>query len=105
MADEYQTSGNWWDSTRNRFEAAGTSPSSSALGSYGWSSADHMVDVKARSCIDSVSVSGTSSVVFHDTQKLQPTDSSASGGDPNLHMMGLGLSNSQAMDWNQAALL
>ncbi|KAF3453564.1 hypothetical protein FNV43_RR04004 [Rhamnella rubrinervis] len=105
MADEYQTSGNWWDSSRNRFESAGTSPSSSALnslGSYGWSSTD-MVDIKARSCMDSVSVSGTS-MVFHDThQKLQPTDSSsASGSDPNLHMMGLGLSNSQPMDWNQA---
>lgn len=107
MADEYQTSGNWWDSSRNRFEAAGTSPSSSALnslGSYGWSSTD-MVDIKARSCMDSVSVSGTS-MVFHDThQKLQATDSSSgSGADPNLHMMGLGLSNSQAVDWNQALL-
>lgn len=49
--------------------------------------------------MDSGSVSGTTSMVFHDTQKLQGSDS-ASGGDPNLHMMGLGL-NSQATDWNQ----
>ena len=65
-----------------------------------------MVDIKSRSSMDS----GTSSMVFHDTQKLQQgqDSSSAAGvggaGDSNLHMMGLGLS-SQAMDWNQAALL
>lgn len=111
MADEYQTSGNWWESSRaSRFDA-GTSPSSSALnslGSFGWSSTDHMVDnnnnIKqlARSSMDSVSVSGTA-MVFHDTQKqLQASESSA---DPTLHMMGLGLSTTQAMDWNQALLM
>ncbi|PON67634.1 Myc-type, basic helix-loop-helix (bHLH) domain containing protein [Trema orientale] len=118
MADEFQTSGNWWDSSRStsRFEA-GTSPSSSALnslGSFGWSSTtttdnnnnnnNNMVDIKSRSSMDS----GTSSMVFHDTQKLQQGQDSSSpaatAGDPGLHMMGLGLS-SQAMDWNQAALL
>ncbi|XP_048325105.1 transcription factor bHLH123 [Ziziphus jujuba] len=107
MADEYQTSGNWWESSRtSRFEA-GTSPSSSALnslGSFGWSSTDMVDSIKARSPMDSVSVSGTS-MVFHDIQKpqLQGSDSSGGGGaaDPNLHMMGLGLST-QAMDWNQA---
>ncbi|KAL5548180.1 hypothetical protein UlMin_003411 [Ulmus minor] len=96
MADEFQTSGNWWDSSRRRFEAAGTSPSSTtlnSLGSFGWSTTD-MVDIKARSSMDSVSVSGSSSMVAAD---------SSGGGDPNLHMMGLGLS-SQPLDWNQAAL-
>ena len=97
MADEFQTSGNWWDSSRRRFEASGTSPSSTtlnSLGSFGWSTTD-MVDIKARSSMDSVSVSGSSSMVAAD---------SSGGGDPNLHMMGLGLS-SQPLDWNQAALL
>lgn len=51
--------------------------------------------------MDSMSVSD-SSVVFQDAQKLQGHDS-VGGGDPNLQMMGLGLST-QAMDWNQALL-
>lgn len=99
MADEFQTTGNWWDSSRNRFETGASPPSSSlnSLGSFGWQ--PDMVEMKARSSMDSGSVSGTTSMVFHDTQKLQGSDS-ASGGDPNLHMMGLGL-NSQATDWNQ----
>lgn len=105
MADEFRTSGNWWDSSRsNRFEA-GTSPSSSALnslGSFGWSSTENMVDMKSRSSMDSVSVSGSSPMVFHDGQKLQGSDSAPTAADPNLHMMGLGLSNSQTIDWNQA---
>ncbi|XP_021905804.1 transcription factor bHLH123 isoform X2 [Carica papaya] len=99
MADEFNTSTNWWDSSRNRFDS-GSSSSSSGInslgGSFGWPT--EMVDIKARSSMDSVSVSG-SSVVFQDTQKLQGSDS---GGD-HLHMMGLGLS-SPAMDWNQALL-
>ncbi|KAK7278453.1 hypothetical protein RJT34_23482 [Clitoria ternatea] len=51
----------------------------------------------------------SSSVVFHDTahhnnnNKLQPSHSDSSN-DPNLHMIGLGLS-SQLMDWNQPSLL
>ncbi|KAK7318687.1 hypothetical protein RJT34_03392 [Clitoria ternatea] len=63
-----------------------------------------MVDIKPRSSMDN-----SSSVVFHDTahhnnnNKLQPSDSDSSN-DPNLHMMGLGLS-SQPMDWNQPSLL
>ena len=122
MADEFQTSGNWWDSSRaSRFDAAaaaGTaSPSSAALnslgniGPFGWPSAaavaenDHsnsvMVDIKSRASMDSASVSGSSPMVFHDGQKLQASDNSA---DANLHMMGLGLSNSQTMDWNHALL-
>ncbi|XP_057969229.1 transcription factor bHLH123-like [Malania oleifera] len=115
MAEEYQTgvcsTGNWWDSSRNRFDS-GSSPSSSTLnsiGSFGWPT--DMADIKARSSMDSATVSG-SSVVFQDTQKLQGPDSaggSDSGGstvltDPNLQMMGLGLS-CQAMDWNQQDLL
>lgn len=115
MADEFQTgicSGNWWDSSRNRYESA-SSPASTVLtsvGSYAWQ--PDMVDIKATrsASMDSVSVSGATSVVFPDTQKMQGPDSSSGGGggggvlaDPNLQMMGLGLS-SQAMDWNQALL-
>nr|XP_008366245.2 transcription factor bHLH123-like isoform X3 [Malus domestica] len=102
MADEFQTPGNWWDSSsRTRFETGASPPSSSlnSLGSFGWQ--PDMVDIKARSSMDSGSVSGTSSMVFHDTHKLQEGSDSASGGDPNLHMMALGLS-SPATDWNQA---
>ncbi|XP_030478653.1 transcription factor bHLH123 isoform X2 [Cannabis sativa] len=110
MADEFQTSGNWWDSSRT----ATSSSAMNSLGSFGnWSSttsSTDMVDIKSRSSLDS----GTaSSMIFHDTLKLQqaqdsssPAGASAGGtGDHNLQMMmGLGLS-SQAMDWNQAALL
>ncbi|KAL6283789.1 transcription factor bHLH123 [Prunus yedoensis var. nudiflora] len=104
MADEFQTTGNWWDSsTRTRFET-GTSPPSStlnSLGSFGWQ--PDMVDIKARSSMDSGSVSGTSSMVFHGAHKLEegPDSATGSGGDPSLHMMGLGLS-SQPTDWNHA---
>ncbi|KAF2314262.1 hypothetical protein GH714_024650 [Hevea brasiliensis] len=98
MADEFNTTTNWWDSSRNRFDSGSSSSSSglNSLGSFAWPS--EMVDVKGRSSIESASVSD-SSVVFHDTQKLQQGQDS--GAD--LHMMGLGLS-SQAMDWNQALL-
>ncbi|GMY31572.1 transcription factor bHLH123-like [Fagus crenata] len=104
MADEFNTSGNWWESSsRTRFDQSGTSSSSSglnnSLGSFGWPA--DMADIKARTTMDSMSVSG-SSVVFQDTQKLQGHES-ASGGDPSLQMMGLGLST-QAMDWNQTLL-
>ncbi|TKY49007.1 dimerization protein [Spatholobus suberectus] len=99
--DQFQASGNWWDTARNvRYESGASQSSSSAItniGNFGWQPSD-MADMKPRSSMDS------SSVVFHDTQnKLQPPDS-ATSTDPNLHMMGLGLS-SQAMDWNQASLL
>lgn len=107
--DQFQASANWWESARNvRFESGESQPSSSGLtnmGNFAWQQHDHMVDMKTRSSMDnSMSASGSSSVVFHDTQKLQPPDSATSSNDPNLHMMGLGLS-SQAMDWNQASLL
>ncbi|XP_061375178.1 transcription factor bHLH123-like [Gastrolobium bilobum] len=103
--DQFQASGNWWDSARNvRFESGASQSSSSAItniGNFAWQNQD-MEDMKPRSSIDSLSVSGSSSVVFHDNQKLQTPDSAT---DPNLHMMmGLGLS-SHAMDWNQASLL
>ncbi|XP_031281454.1 transcription factor bHLH123-like isoform X2 [Pistacia vera] len=104
MADEFNTTTNWWDSSRTRFDNSGSSSSSSglnSLGSFGWPT--EMVDIKARTSIDSsVSVSG-SSVVFQDTQKLQqpPQDSTSPGAD--LHMMGLGLS-SPSMEWNQTLL-
>ncbi|KAK7401881.1 hypothetical protein VNO78_13716 [Psophocarpus tetragonolobus] len=99
--DQFPASGNWWDTARSVRYESGASPSSSSaitsIGNFGWQASD-MADMKPRSSMDS------SSVVFHDTQnKLQPPDSDTST-DPNLHMMGLGLS-SQAMDWNQASLL
>ncbi|CAL5390577.1 unnamed protein product [Camellia sinensis] len=111
MADEFQIgSGNWWDSnsSRNRFDSGASPPSSSALssvGSFGWPT--EIVDLKARSSMDSVSVSG-SSMVFHDTQKMPGQDSGGgdSGSvlvDPSLQMMRLGLS-AQAMDWNPTLL-
>ncbi|KAG6685669.1 hypothetical protein I3842_12G123100 [Carya illinoinensis] len=102
MADEFNTSGNWWNSSRSRFESR-TSSSSSALnslGSFGWP--NDLAEIKARTTMDSMSVSG-SSVVFQDTQKLQGHESAGASDDPNLHMMGLGLST-QAMDWNQTLL-
>lgn len=102
MADEFNTSRNWWDSSRTRFES-GTSSSSSALnslGSFGWPT--ELAEIKARASMDSLSLSG-SSVVFQDTQKLQGQESAGAGDDPNLHMMGLGLPT-QAMDWNQTLL-
>ncbi|KAF5461038.1 hypothetical protein F2P56_020865 [Juglans regia] len=101
MADEFNTSGNWWNSSRTRFES-GTSSSSAlnSLGSFGWP--NDLAEIKARTTMDSMSVSG-SSVVFQDTQKLQGHESAGASDDPNLHMMGLGLST-QAMDWNQTLL-
>ncbi|KAL9322342.1 hypothetical protein ACSQ67_010395 [Phaseolus vulgaris] len=99
--DQFQASGNWWDTARNvRYESRTSHSSSSAItniGNFGWQASD-MAEMKPRSSMDS------SSVVFHDSQnKLQPPDSTTST-DPNLHIMDLGLS-SQAMDWNQASLL
>lgn len=103
MADEFNTSGNWWDSTsRSRFES-GTSSSSGLnnSGSFGWPS--DMADIKSRThTMDSMSSVSGSSVVFQEPQKLQGHES-AGGGDPSLQMMGLGLST-QAMDWNQSLL-
>ncbi|KAI4322854.1 hypothetical protein L6164_022507 [Bauhinia variegata] len=103
--DQFQTSGNWWDSARNVSGASqSTSSALTNMGNFAWQQqASDMVDMKPRSSMDSMPASGSSSVVFHDTQKLQAPDS-ASATDPNLHMMGLGLS-SQPMDWNQASLL
>ncbi|XP_028086624.1 transcription factor bHLH123-like [Camellia sinensis] len=115
MADEFQigSGNNWWES-RNRFDSGSSSPSSSSAltsaGSFGWPT--EIVDLKPSSSIDSVSVSagggggGGSTMVFQDTNKLQPPDDSSGSGvlaDPTLQMMGLGLS-SQPMDWNQTLL-
>ncbi|KAJ1394185.1 hypothetical protein SESBI_34410 [Sesbania bispinosa] len=73
-----------------RFESGASQSSSSGItniGNFPWQPSDMAEDMnKPRS----------SSV-------LHPPDS-ATSNDPNLHMMGLGLS-SQAMDWNQASLL
>ncbi|KAK7262690.1 hypothetical protein RJT34_30266 [Clitoria ternatea] len=109
--DQFQASGNWWESARNvRFESGETQSTSSTgltnIGNFGWQQHD-MVELKARSSSMDNSASGSSSVVFHDQNKrIQPHhhDSATSTNDPNLHMMGLGLS-SQAMDWNQASLM
>jgi hypothetical protein len=88
MAEEqFQASGNWWETpARNmRYESVEQQQQqqqqqSSSFG--GWQQQQH-----------------------HDTtQKLQPSDSSTSNNDSNLHMMGLGLS-SQTIHWNQASLL
>ncbi|KAA8526898.1 hypothetical protein F0562_008873 [Nyssa sinensis] len=107
MADEFQIgSGNWWDSSRNRFDSGSSAPSTAPLtsiGSFGW--ATEMVDIKARSSMDSGSVSRSLNV-FQDTQKLQGPDSATAAGelvDSELQLMGLGLS-SPAMDWNQSLL-
>lgn len=109
--DQFHASGNWWDASRNRYESGTSSSSSSglsSLGSFGGWLTDMGGDMKAaRSSMESA---GGSSVVFHDTQKLQPHNSAVLGDtsgslvDPNLHMMNLGLS-SQAMDWNNQNLL
>lgn len=110
--DQFQASGNWWESARNvKFESGESQSSSSGLtnmGNYGWQNHD-----MARSSSVDNSASGGSTVVFHDQKQLQLQqhhhhhhhhhDSATSTNDPNLHMMGLGLS-SQAMDWNQASL-
>ncbi|KAI3457030.1 hypothetical protein Pfo_013693 [Paulownia fortunei] len=101
MADEFQLgSGNWWDTSRNRFDG-GTTPASisTTLASFGWPT--EMVDMKSRSSMDSGTASGGSLVLqgCHDQ-----SSAGGSGGvlaNPNLQMMGLGLS-SQGMDWNQA---
>ncbi|CAI9784159.1 unnamed protein product [Fraxinus pennsylvanica] len=111
MADEFHlgSGGNWWDTSRNRFETGSSAQKSSisttlnSLASFGWTM--EMVDDKARSSVDTGTVPG-SSMVFQDSHKLQGQDQSSGGAllaDPNLHMMALGLS-SQAMDWNQSLI-
>lgn len=110
MADDDQfhhTSGNWWESaSRNmRFDqSGGTSQQSSSsaitnnnIVDFGWQNSD-MVEIKPRSSMDN------SSVVFHDTRKLEQNQDSSNSTDPNLHMMGLGLS-SHSMEWNQPSLM
>ncbi|CAI9756916.1 unnamed protein product [Fraxinus pennsylvanica] len=101
MADEFQigSGGNWWDTSRNRFETGSSEQKSTALNSvssFGWT--NEMVDDKARSSMD------TTGTVPGSSMMLQGHDQSSGGGllvDTNMHMMALGLS-SQAMDWNQS---
>lgn len=111
MADEFQTGvcgGTWWNPARNSF-IGGPSPCSTALndtGSFGWPT--EMVDIKARSCEESASVSD-SSIVFQDIQKPQQPDSASGGGsmlmESTLQMMGFGLSSSSTTtDWNPALI-
>lgn len=103
MAEEFQVGGgNWWGSSRARFEGGTTLSSSSALsgmGSFGWPTEAVDLNFRASSSnfMNSVPVSvSSSSILFQDTQKLAQ--------DRNLQMMGLGLS-SQPMDWNQTTPL
>lgn len=90
MADEYNSTPNWWDSSRTRFDTSSSSSSSSSglntLGSFSW----------PRSSIDSSSVSDSCSV-FQDHKQTHHDSGS------ELHMMNLGLS-SHSVDWNQALL-
>ncbi|CAL0303815.1 unnamed protein product [Lupinus luteus] len=113
--NQFQASGNWWESSRNmRFESGDQSHSSSSgltnIDNFCWQQqrqhemvVDHM---KTRS--NSSMEGGTTSVqVFHDNLQQQQLDSCATNSTsdhPNLQMMGFGLS-SQAVDWNQASLL
>ncbi|OIW05958.1 hypothetical protein TanjilG_11645 [Lupinus angustifolius] len=115
MADDnqFQGSGNWWESSRNmRFESGDQSQSSSSgltnIGNFCWQQQQHDMVVDHMKPRSSSSMEGTTSVqVFHDKLQQQQQDSCATNSTNdhnNLHMMGLGLS-SQAMDWNQASLL
>ncbi|KAL5972909.1 hypothetical protein ACLOJK_039715 [Asimina triloba] len=65
-------------------------------------------DMKSRSCEESSSVASvsSSSVVFQDTHKAQPSDSIGSNVlmESTLQMAGFGLSSSTSMDWSQALL-
>ncbi|KAL0362748.1 UNVERIFIED_CONTAM: Transcription factor [Sesamum calycinum] len=107
MADEFQVgSGNWWDTSRNRFDA-GTAPPPSisttlnAIASFGWPT--EMEDMKSRSSMDSGPGTGGSLVLQggHDQSSAAATGGGL--GNLNLQMVGLGLS-SQGMDWNQTLL-
>ncbi|XP_045806662.1 transcription factor bHLH123-like isoform X2 [Trifolium pratense] len=103
--EQFQASGNWWETpARNmRYESIEQQQQQQQSSSFGgWQQQQQQQQHQHH---DTMSASGSSSVVFHDTtQKLQPSDSSTSNNDSNLHMMGLGLS-SQTIDWNQASLL
>ncbi|WJX88083.1 hypothetical protein P8452_70205 [Trifolium repens] len=86
MAEEqFQASGNWWETpARNmRYESVEQQQQQQSSSFGGWQQQQQHHDT---------------------TQKLQPSDSSTSNNDSNLHMMGLGLS-SQTIHWNQASLL
>lgn len=97
--DEFHLgSGNWWDTSRNRFDGGSTTPALipttlNAIASFGWP--PEMVDMKSRSSIDSA------------TPPSADQPSARGGGgvsdNPNLQMMELGLS-SQSLDWNQSLL-
>ncbi|KAF1896606.1 hypothetical protein Lal_00034305 [Lupinus albus] len=120
MADDnqFEGSGEWWESSRNmRFESGDQSHSSSSgltnIGNFCWQQQqqhDMVVDHMKTRSNSSMDGRTTSVQVFHDNlqqQQQQQQDSCATNSTsdhPNLHMMGLGLS-SQAVDWNQASLL
>lgn len=95
MADEFQlgSTGNWCDTSRNRFDTTSSSQSSISATlsnnkklTFEWPT--EMSEINPRSSMDSSSVFPFS--------KLQERDA-------NLQVMGLGLS-SQGMDWNHSLL-
>ncbi|KAL9147480.1 hypothetical protein ABFS82_13G176000 [Erythranthe guttata] len=102
MADEFHLgSGNWWDSnntSRNRFDGGATPPVSisttlNSIASFGWPT--EMVEMKP---------SGGSQLLQGGAHDQSSAAAAACGGglaNPNLQMMGLGLSSHQGIDWNQ----
>ncbi|CAN1775036.1 Transcription factor bHLH123 [Linum perenne] len=117
MADEFNTSINWWDSSRNRFDnstdgggagggGAASSSSSSGLtslggggggGCFSWAAAPDMTEAVKSGGGGSGGGGGRSSM--DSVSVSTAADTSAD----HIHMMGLGLS-SHAIDWNQALL-
>ncbi|CAI9760457.1 unnamed protein product [Fraxinus pennsylvanica] len=96
MADEFQlgSTGNWWDTSTSRFVTTSSTQSSISptlnnnnTSTFEWPT--EISEIKPRSSMDTSSV-------FPFSNKLQERD-------PNLQMMGLGLS-SQGMDWNHSLL-
>ncbi|XP_059660900.1 transcription factor bHLH112-like isoform X2 [Cornus florida] len=75
MADQFQAGicgENWWNSSKSTYGSSLCSPSINDMGSFGWPS--ELVDIKARSCDESCSVSGESMIV-QGMQKPQQPDS------------------------------
>ncbi|KAK6934363.1 hypothetical protein RJ641_034518 [Dillenia turbinata] len=107
MADEFQTGicgGNWWDTSRNRYNSGSSPPTSSSsstvlnnnVQNFGWQQGDRSTT------IDSSSMSTTSMVNSQDNSAGN-TDASSVITDQNLQIMGLGLS-CQGIDWNQTLI-
>ncbi|PIN12303.1 hypothetical protein CDL12_15086 [Handroanthus impetiginosus] len=100
--DQFQMgSGNWWDTSRNRSYDGGTTPSSisttlnAIATTFGWPT--QMLDMKPSSSMDPATPSAATA---HDHQSPGSTGGGGVLDNPNLQLMGLGLS-SHSMDWNQ----